>query len=464
MAFSLGQPGRIQRHWRGRAAQLGYDGSGRRVAHRVVGDPAWSCTAYDARGRVTSEADWSAKTSVFDHSSPAVLTTAFPDSSGTARTTKATSDWLGRPSAYTDEHGTRTRRSYDLPGRLAATYRAGGLPVAPTPPPPSPCEVPGPDAGGYTCNTTAYSWADTTGATTVALSDDSVSAAIALPFAFSWYGQPKTTVSISSNGLMCFTTSGCTSYTPPPPPDPAAPNDLMACFWEDLNPGAGGAVKYKTTGIAPNRAMVVEFNAVPHYSTSVANTFQLQLKENGEAACMYQSVASDGDSSPTAVGIEDAAGTTGLRYRYAEFSATATGVAFSPSSPDSPAATGEVELTQHSYDSAGRLSSLTDKVSGPTGWSPPTLGTVAFRRWGSASRDSWKLQADARPFGVRGVGECVRCDELAIDGRSVLPGHRRSPTPRVRERPHVGVGPSFTREIPKGGLVLVAEHDGNHDA
>ncbi|HUP69440.1 MAG TPA: RHS repeat-associated core domain-containing protein [Acidimicrobiales bacterium] len=341
-----------------------YDGAGRRVAHRVVGDPAWSCTTYDARGRVASERDWSSKTSVFDHSSPAVVTTAFSDSSGASRTTKATSDWLGRPSAYTDEHGTRTRRSYDLAGRLAATYRAGGLPVAPAPPPPSPCEVSGPDAGGYACNTVAFSWADTTGAATVGLGDDTLSAAISMPFAFSWYGQAKTSVFISSNGLLCFATSGCTSYTPPPPPNPGTPNDLMACFWEDLNPGVGGTVKYKTTGSAPNRALVVEFNAVPHYSTGGANTFQLQLKENGEAACMYQSVATDGDSSPTAVGTEDAAGATGLRYRHTEFSATATGVAFSPASPDTPAATGEVTLTQHGYDNAGRLSSLTDKVSG----------------------------------------------------------------------------------------------------
>jgi hypothetical protein len=52
-----------------------YDASGRVVATQVVGDPAWSCTAYDARGRVSTSSDSSGKTTSYDYSNPAVLKT-----------------------------------------------------------------------------------------------------------------------------------------------------------------------------------------------------------------------------------------------------------------------------------------------------------------------------------------------------------------------------------------------------
>lgn len=282
------------------------------------------------------------------------------------------------------------------------------LPVAPFPkepkaPAPSPvelpdnlrkaavssvCEVPDPDAGGYVCDTAPYSWAYMGGATSVALTDDSVSSAIALPFPFAWYGEAKATVQISSNGLLCFQAAGCTSYTPAAPPAPATPNDLLACFWEDLDPGAGGTVSYKFGGTAPERVLVVEFSAVPHYGKTSTNTFQLQLWEDGHANCMYSSVTNDADGKFTAAGTEDSLGTAGARYKYGEFAASQTGVRFDvqarrPVGSDGPS-------SWPSISSDGRYvafsSTATNLVAGDTNLSSDIF--VQDRSTGTNSRAS----------------------------------------------------------------------------
>lgn len=100
-----------------------YDLAGRTLATRVIGDANWSCMSYDSRGRVTSRADSTGKTTTHSYATPGVVTTSFPDSAGTNRTTTSRTDWLGRSLSYTDEHGTTTRSVYDQAGRVIDTYR-----------------------------------------------------------------------------------------------------------------------------------------------------------------------------------------------------------------------------------------------------------------------------------------------------------------------------------------------------
>lgn len=100
-----------------------YDAAGRVVATRVAGDTNWRCTTFDTRGRVTAQTDSENKQTAIDYSVPNRVTTSFPDSANTNRTTVATVDWLGRGLSYTDEHGTITRRVYDRVGRITDTYR-----------------------------------------------------------------------------------------------------------------------------------------------------------------------------------------------------------------------------------------------------------------------------------------------------------------------------------------------------
>lgn len=211
------------------------------------------------------------------------------------------------------------------------------------------CEEAGPDAGGYKCETTDFDWKDTSGGTDLSLGDDDYSAAIDLPFAFRFYGADKTRAWVGSNGLLCFATAWCDwpskaeivcvslpgqpcvpqiVYTVPKPPDPLVTDDFLACFWEDLDPTAGGTVRHKAVGDAPNRVFVVEFKEVKHKGSSLKNTFQIQLLEKGEARCMLDSVSSDGDLAPTVVAIENAAGSAAVVYKYGGVSESDRGVRF----------------------------------------------------------------------------------------------------------------------------------------
>jgi hypothetical protein len=218
--------------------------------------------------------------------------------------------------------------------------------------PPEECDTPGPDAAGYTCERAAFAWEDTAGGTTLALGDDDTEI-VDLPFPFLWLGGWKDRVYIGSNGLVCFSnydpTPWCSTsiymepcypldpecyvnggyVSQPRPPHDNQPNDFFACFWEDLDPSAGGEVVYKALGDAPNRRFVIEYRDVPHYDTGTnvvgTNTFQVQLMEPGEARCMWQDVADDEDQAPTAVAAERPDG-TGLRHTFTEFAAEEEGM------------------------------------------------------------------------------------------------------------------------------------------
>lgn len=99
-----------------------YDQAGRMAARVVAGDSAWTCYSYDARGRILTDRDESGRQTNFSYSG-GTKTSSFPDSDGNSRTTTEVLDMLGRISEYTDEHGTRTRRVFDQPGRLTQVHR-----------------------------------------------------------------------------------------------------------------------------------------------------------------------------------------------------------------------------------------------------------------------------------------------------------------------------------------------------
>ncbi|MCA1832893.1 MAG: DNRLRE domain-containing protein [Actinobacteria bacterium] len=103
--------------------QFLYDGSGRLAGAKYSGDANWSCTGYDARGRVTSAADRNLASAATDYSTVGQITTTYTDSSGIVRSTLAKADLLGRSISYTDELGTNTRSLYDQAGRVTAMYR-----------------------------------------------------------------------------------------------------------------------------------------------------------------------------------------------------------------------------------------------------------------------------------------------------------------------------------------------------
>ncbi|MES2800793.1 MAG: HYR domain-containing protein [Bacteroidota bacterium] len=144
--------------------------------------------------------------------------------------------------------------------------------------------------------------------TTVPLFDDILSGILPIGFNFDFYNTTYSNFYISSNGFVSFSNepNGCCSGQFLP--NTFQPNNLIAFAWEDINPGAGGAVEYFTTGIAPNRQLVVNFLSVPHFGGGNNVTSQLVLNETSNIIEIH-TTAMPSDGGAHTMGIEDVTGT-----------------------------------------------------------------------------------------------------------------------------------------------------------
>ena len=116
-------------------SQFVYDAAGRVVGSSLAGD--WTCTAYDARGRVTTVAvpaygGQPAHTFTNDYAlgtNPLVATTSDTVTVPTPATTTMTTtiDLLGRVVSYKDVWAKTTTSTYDQAGRRTATSGPAGL-------------------------------------------------------------------------------------------------------------------------------------------------------------------------------------------------------------------------------------------------------------------------------------------------------------------------------------------------
>jgi hypothetical protein len=149
--------------------------------------------------------------------------------------------------------------------------------------------VRGPDAAGYSgTDATVYSFIDVSaGGASVLAGTDDASAALTLPFSFTFYGHSYSMVCVSSNGAMYFVANAasCTGLNDFANIDLAltTPNDWPAVFpyWTDLTFQAAGAgsVFYQTIGTPGSRRFVVQWNNGLPASSSNAVTFQAILGE-----------------------------------------------------------------------------------------------------------------------------------------------------------------------------------------
>ena len=98
--------------------------------------------------------------------------------------------------------------------------------------------------------------------------DDGASSTINLPFTFYYFGSPKTSFQICTNGFiefdLAYTTQNGLSL-----PTSVLPTDVIALAWADLKPNYGGVIQYQTLGTAPNREFVLQYNGV--YDTTSSN-------------------------------------------------------------------------------------------------------------------------------------------------------------------------------------------------
>jgi hypothetical protein len=171
----------------------------------------------------------------------------------------------------------------------------------------------GPDAFGYRWTDSnepggpAFGWVDITGiGTPIALGDDATVTGIPIGFDFPFYGNTFGTVNICSNGFLSFT-SASTALTNLALPSGSAPENLLAAFWDDLNPAGVPRIYHHTDGTR----FIVSYVGVPRFSSGGPYTFQVVLWSNG--AIDYQYLDMQGTRlNEATIGIQNATRDIGL--------------------------------------------------------------------------------------------------------------------------------------------------------
>jgi hypothetical protein len=150
--------------------------------------------------------------------------------------------------------------------------------------------------------------------------EDAATTTLFFFFDFPYYGTTYNEISVCSNG---FAAMGYTDYRfgdNSPIPDPHGPARMIAPFWDDLDPSAGGEI-YRFLDAA-NHRYVVQFDEVRHWDSLATETFQVMLLNpeyyptptgDGMILVQYQDVS---DPGACTVGIENPAQTGGIQWVY----------------------------------------------------------------------------------------------------------------------------------------------------
>lgn len=136
--------------------------------------------------------------------------------------------------------------------------------------------------------------------------------------AFEYGGELYDTIGVVSNGYVVVGggDGADVNYINSDLPDEMQPNNVLAPFWTDLNPDAGGRVIVNLLGDGSNTWIVVEWEAVPNWGDGEPNTAQIWIglasdADPGEDISFTYASVSDGDSGWLTVGAENFAGSEG---------------------------------------------------------------------------------------------------------------------------------------------------------
>ena len=153
-----------------------------------------------------------------------------------------------------------------------------------------------------------------TGGTLIRLSaPDDGSATIALPFAFDFFGTAYRDIVVSANGYVTFGPVG-DARSNQSFPDAAAPNDVIALVWDDLE---GDLVSWHVEGNPPNRVAILQFSDSIRRRQPAGGRPQVQLwlyeSGVGRFELRFGGLAQLTDPSvwSASVGFENATGTVG---------------------------------------------------------------------------------------------------------------------------------------------------------
>ena len=177
----------------------------------------------------------------------------------------------------------------------------------------------GPDNAGYVYIDSnepggpAFNWLDiSTIGIGLTVNDESFSE-IRLFFPFTFYGQTFTSVQVSANGFLTFGPP-IQQRNNPAIPNSAAPNAVIAPFWDDLISGGGMGAVYAYEDLT-NRQVIIQFNDVRRAGDpNTRITFQIILRENNDI--LFQYLSATGTLNSATIGIENLNGSDGLQVAF----------------------------------------------------------------------------------------------------------------------------------------------------
>ncbi|NGM15036.1 carboxypeptidase regulatory-like domain-containing protein [Verrucosispora sioxanthis] len=195
----------------------------------------------------------------------------------------------------------------------------------------------GPDYGGlgYACSTGPSAFVSAS--TVLGLTGDDAATMVALPFPVRFHGESYTSGRVHTNGLVSFgpVSGEPDTWVNPTMPALAAPNAVVAPFWDDFEVDASASVRTQTVGSAPNRSFVVEWRNVGFRPTNAQRvTFEVIFHEDGRIAFHYGAMSTPTQQGAGAtVGLENASGTVAALYSFQEAVLTAnSSITYTPAS------------------------------------------------------------------------------------------------------------------------------------
>jgi len=180
----------------------------------------------------------------------------------------------------------------------------------------------GPDDFGYVWvdsdepDGPVYSWIDISSeGTEITPGDDDFEGPVAIGFDFPFYGNTYNQVYIGSNGILTFG-AGSSARLNDAIPTPGDPDNMIAMWWEDLDPPEAGNIYYYYD--AAEERFIVSFVNIRRYLSpngTGSYTFQAILYPDGKISFQYGTMDpgshADGLEGAT-VGIENIDGSDGL--------------------------------------------------------------------------------------------------------------------------------------------------------
>lgn len=286
----------------------------------IAVDPVDDCTFWMTTEylQTTGTAPWRTRIGAFKFPScGGVAPTATPTATAVPPTATPTQTPIGPTATFTAIPPTATNTpipptATNTPVPPTATNTA----IPPTATPTGTC----PNAAGGYCRTDTESRTWIAGTTNQSITGDDATKTVTLPFTFRFAGTNYTSVKISSNGNVHFSTAS-SAYNNVAIPNTARPNAMIAALWDDLNP-SGGGIYTTTSGSSPNRVFVIEWRNILRYGVTASRaTFQIQLVETTNHIWIVYQDTDFGSSAynfglSATSGVENSTGTAGNQYSY----------------------------------------------------------------------------------------------------------------------------------------------------